>query len=319
MIRFVSVTLRAAALAACLGLVLPARADTPSADAAQGLFDEAKALLGAGRASEACPKFEESQRLDPALGTSLNLADCYEKEGRLGVAWLTFRDAAAQARSGGHLDAAEVAEERGRDLAARLPKLVIDVRGAERTPGLSLQRNGSAVRREDFGQPVPAEPGTHHVLASAPGRESWVGSVVIGEAPNTTYIEVPELASLVRTHTPVPVEQSRPKRWDARRTAALAVGGVGLAGVVVGSVYGFTSIARGNDADEFCDGPRCRNPKGVRLRSDAQDAGTIATVAFAVGVLGAAGGTFLWLSAPASDAGTSVGVAPGGVSVRTLF
>src|SRR6478735_9605838 len=46
---------------------------------AEALFDEGRRLLAAARFAEACPKFAESQRLDSALGTLLNLGDCYEK------------------------------------------------------------------------------------------------------------------------------------------------------------------------------------------------------------------------------------------------
>ena len=44
---------------------------------AESLFREGKRLSSEKKFSEACPKFEESYRLDPGLGTLLNLATCH--------------------------------------------------------------------------------------------------------------------------------------------------------------------------------------------------------------------------------------------------
>jgi hypothetical protein len=54
--------------------------------------------LTEGRVSDACPKFEESHRLDPSGGTILNLALCHEKEGKLARSWSEFNEASAFAR-----------------------------------------------------------------------------------------------------------------------------------------------------------------------------------------------------------------------------
>ena len=65
---------------------------------AERLFNEAKLLVEHRNYTAACPKFAESQRLDPGVGTLLYLADCYQHTNRPASAWTTFRQAAVTAR-----------------------------------------------------------------------------------------------------------------------------------------------------------------------------------------------------------------------------
>ena len=85
-------------------------------NAAEALFREARALMEEGKYAEACPKFRDSQRLDPGVGTLLNLARCYELNGQTASAWSRYGEAAAAARDAGQ----EGREQHAREQAARL-------------------------------------------------------------------------------------------------------------------------------------------------------------------------------------------------------
>jgi outer membrane protein assembly factor BamD (BamD/ComL family) len=53
-----------------------ARADETPAHAAERLFNEGNALADVGNFAAACERYSESNRLEPAIGTQFNLADC---------------------------------------------------------------------------------------------------------------------------------------------------------------------------------------------------------------------------------------------------
>src|SRR5262249_22570772 len=123
----------AAAFASILSpLLLSMRAAhaQPAGAEAEVLFDEGRKEMAAGRLAGACALFEQSQKLEPATTTLLNLADCREKHGELATAWGLFLDAERATRSA--TDAAthrlhEVAKQRADKLEARVSNLTISV------------------------------------------------------------------------------------------------------------------------------------------------------------------------------------------------
>jgi hypothetical protein len=63
------------------------------------LFDKGRDLLKEGKVDEACAQFDESWRIERALGTQLNLANCREHQGKLVEAFELFEGAAELAAS----------------------------------------------------------------------------------------------------------------------------------------------------------------------------------------------------------------------------
>src|SRR5665213_1764373 len=62
-----------------------------SAATADVLFNDARAAMAAKKFDLACAKFRESNRLDPAVGTLFNLANCEAQRGQLVTAWTLYR------------------------------------------------------------------------------------------------------------------------------------------------------------------------------------------------------------------------------------
>jgi hypothetical protein len=332
-------SLAASAFSIALVVAPQARAQARDPAAAQALFDQGKKLMAAGKTGEACPKFVESERLDPGVGTLLNLAACYEASGRNASAWSTFLEGESAARAEGNADAARVARSRADALATQLSKVTINV-SHPNIPGLEVRRDDSVVGSAQWQVPIPSDPGIHHFRASAPGHKPWQSDVDLKGAGVTIEVDVPDLevlpvspaapVAMAAPAVPGPTPSAPPDASDntprassglgTQRILAIGAAGAGVAGIVVGTVFGLKSKSKHDDAAGHCNGSSC-DTVGVALRSDAISAGNVSTVAWIVGAAGLAGGAVLWFTAkPAKpQPSTELGLGVGTVLVRGAF
>lgn len=200
---------------ALLGLVLTtgrAHAEASAHDKAMAsqLFDDAERLFGSGKAIEACPKYGESYRLDPQLGTLLHLGECYAKAGKTAAAWVSFKDAVEVAVQKGDPREKKI-RDRLRQLETSMPKLVITV-PPNAPSDLEIRQDGEVVGHVVWGSPVPIDPGVHTISAKAYGRKPWIGNVQIAATATTFEVKIPELVQEAPSAgtpaaAPVPVAQ----------------------------------------------------------------------------------------------------------------
>ena len=170
---------RVAALLAASALGWCSRAGAEESDAAR-LFREGRALVVEGRFAEACPKLEQSQRLEPRLGTQLNIAFCNERLGELATAWRVFREAASTARQERDAERERFATSRADALAPRVPQL--RVRAALGADLPAIRVDDAPLPASDWGRELPLDPGEHRVTAASGGAEYWRTSVTLTEA-----------------------------------------------------------------------------------------------------------------------------------------
>ena len=90
---------------------------------------------------------------------------------------------------------------------------------------------------------------------------------------------------------------------SGRRTAAIVAGGVGVAGVVVGSILGALTWSHWDAAQRACPsggppGGRCTQDESRQKEAAVLREGNVATVAFVAGGVGIAAGAWLWFAAP---------------------
>lgn len=270
----------------------------PDAALAERLFEEGRGLVERGRAGEACPKFEESLRLDPGRGTLLNLAACYEAVGKLATALRTFRDVVVQARAAGDRRRLDAAAARAAELETRVPRLELRLGDGARPPGFVMTLDGSPISQAEAGD-LMVDPGQVVVAATAPGYRAFETRVTLQPDGGRTIITVPVLApepDVEPTSVRIVPGVSAPARTARRAPVGLAIAGGGA--VLAAGAAGLALSARASYRDAIAthcggDARACTLP-GLAAAAAARGRGDLATVGGVVAGLAVAGGVALW-------------------------
>jgi serine/threonine-protein kinase len=272
--------------------------------AAEALYEDAKTLLNQEKWQAALEKLLASQRLDPAIGTLLNIAYCYEKLDKTASAWASYNEVVGLASSTGDKQGrGERAAAAAKALEPKLARVVLRVPPESRVDKLELRRDGDLIDPGTWDTAIPTDPGMHAFEASAPGRVSWKSSIQVAPGPSTMTLSIPVLV--------VGASPSSPS--GAQRTAGIAVAGVGLAGVIVGAIFGGLTIAKKSAESAHCQkaDPHLCDATGVDLRSQALTFANVSNVGFAVGGAALVTGVALFFTAPKPDAAnTALQVSP---------
>ena len=293
--------------------------------AAKALFDQAQALIQQEHFAEACPKLQESNRLDPGIGTQFHLANCYERSGRIASAWAAFSEVAAHTRAKGEVERAKVAQQRAEALESRLPRLTVIVPEASKVSGLEIRRNGILVGAAQWGTPVPVDPGEVELTATAPGKQALRQTLRLEEgktsnyslptldldesaaAPAASATTAPQAAAPSATSpvAPASLPHDQPAAKSSNAPWIIALAGVGVVGAGLGTAFAVMAKSKYN---ESLSAGRCdtdnRNlcgSTGVELRNDARTKGDIATVSIIVGGAALAGAGIVWLASGSAE------------------
>jgi hypothetical protein len=307
---------------ASLASVPPAVAQTTDTRvAAESLFTSGRELMQAGKHREACQKFEASRRLEPALGTTLNLATCYEELGRTASAWAEFKGAAAEAQRLNDASRKAFALERAAALEPKLCRLRLHADD----PAMIVLRNGEVVDSGVLDNAIPVDPGSHEIEARATGKAPWKHTVVVDSPGVTVELRIPtDEADGTAGATPPPDAQASGKSSGAQRTLAWVSGGLGVAGIATGSVFGLLASSNWSKGKDTCaDPPYQCSRDGVSDGETAETQATLATVAFIVGGVGLGLSTVLFLTdtggSESASASAQVRLEPTRVVVQGRF
>jgi tetratricopeptide (TPR) repeat protein len=316
-------------LAAQVGMVglmpagtLLAQVNAPQKAAAEALFVEGRELLYNHEYEAACRRFEESQAVDPGVGTLLYLGDCYERLGRVASAWAMYREAFSAARAAGQADRSRVAQEHASKLEPKLSKLSVLVAPENRVAGFELTINGKPVADVLFGVPVPFDPGRYELVARAPGHGDWSTQVEVKANGQQTTAQVPALQSLspaaqaagqggaapsglAARELPAggvdPYESDRGQPLGRQAKIGLVVAGGGVVAVGTGLVFGTVASNKDDKAKAGCPSG-CVSQEAAYLNESARNWATAANVSYVIGALALTTGAILYFTDGSDDA-----------------
>jgi hypothetical protein len=267
--------------------------------AAEALFRSGQEAADQGEWALACERFEESQRLESAPGTLLNLARCREALGQLATAWKRYREVVDKLPEADARRAYALSRER--ELFPRVPKLTL-VR-PDTDEELQVLLGEVALSSAVFGVALPLDPGQVTVTVHARGREPWSVNLSLEEGAH-----VEQQLHLGHQSPSRPVQHDRvggeesdqgtsrgisPLGWTA-----LGVGAAGLAAGVFGLVW--SGVELGN-VSAHCDAVGKCDAEGIEAGDRGRVAVAMSIAGLSVGAVGVVAGLALRRPRKTSD------------------
>jgi hypothetical protein len=280
--------------------------DTVSAEA---VFQAGREAAVRGDYREACAKFAESQRLDPAPGTLINLGDCKEHLGLFASAWGYYREAADRLTGDKRVQGLEA---RMAAIAPRLSRLTLTL-----APGAPAEtritRDDVELGAASLGVAMPIDPGDHLIVVTAPKREPKRYSVTIVEAKAQVIQLSPGEAtpsSVAPSPTPLLPAPATGSGAGPGRVAGFVIGSLGIAGLVASGVTGVMTLQRKSAVEVDCPQQRCHTGAGLEAASQGKTLSLVSTVAFATGLVGVGVGVYLVVASSPRAAPAVVALGP---------
>jgi len=297
-------------------------ASAQDAATAGALFDKGVTDMQAGRFDSGCPAIEESQRMDPHPGTLFTLAECQAKWGKVASAVAHYQDYVAvvprlptdqQAR---HRERVAMANAQLAKLKPIVPTLTL-VLPASAPPGTTVTRNGVLLQGAALGLALPVDPGEYAIVTHLPSGEERsiklklalseakrVALELPATAPGPAAASTPAESPNAAPSAEKPAEGAPPTQASGSgrsRAPAYVAGGIGVAGVVLGSVTGILVLGKASTVKNDCNGTTCSSATGVNAADSGKSLAWVSDIGFGVGIVGLTTAAILLLSQPKAE------------------
>lgn len=279
---------------------------------ADKLFEEGRGYLQRKEYALACTAFEQSHQAEPAIGTQMNIALCYEQWGKLASSYRAYVEAERLAKAKKD-DRAKHARKKIDEIEPKLARLRVAIPPSADPYAIYLF-DDKEIEREDLVEERLLDAGKHTVEVRVAGSPPKLTTLTLqpGERKSVTP-DMPAAPVVAKPGGPAPVDQPRDKRKFYGGIGLISGGGVALG---IASFVALVARSDYNDAIAMCPSNVCQ----TRAAYDAtQDAITRANWMTAVSVAGLAmvgvGVYFVLTSKPKETVTAAPLVAPNTVGV----
>lgn len=255
-------------------LIAPSLAYAQATDIATRLLEEAKQLNQEGKLAEACPLLDRSYVHDAKDGVLFARADCWDqvnkiaKAAQLYAAYFRAYNRMTGTTKDNHAERAAIAEKRIEELTPRIPTIKFIWADAP-PPNTKIRVDGDEYPASTLESRLPLEPGPHEIVVQLPNEPERLRKVTLTEG-NSTIVDLtplppqktPDAISLDKLLAPDKLT-TRPVAVKPRNVADSTVDvgkisgfvglGLGAAGVVAGSIFGYWALQEKYTMDAHCD------------------------------------------------------------------
>jgi hypothetical protein len=315
-------------------------ASAPAAGSSKPISDEAKKEAGErfkrgvklqeeGNPEAAIIEFERAYQLAPNYRVLYNIGVIYRDRGDKANALRTFEKYLADGGS-------EIDAKRRKEVEAdvvRLRDVVAQVTLKVTPPGVEVTIDDNPVLPGQINQPILVNVGRRRFEATKEGYTSQSKFLTLAGGDKVVVeltlkeIKAQPATTVILSSAPPPPTAPPPPRSSAppaaptndgsgQRTAGYIIGGVGLAGLAAGSIFGLVARSKWSSVDGKCVKPAggtvriCPDSDSQDTAKSAQSMAAFSTFGFALGGVAVVVGASLLLSAP-SATGASASRAPG--------
>ena len=313
---------------ALIVLALAAIPASAQAQDAGALYKKGVAAMAAGKLTQACPMLEKSYEKEARLPTLFALAECENKQTKASSALEHYK--AYVERVGLASPADQQAESERRKTATAqiealektLPELTF-VMPTNAPDGTIVKLDG---RVAPFLSNVRVQPGEHTVILEVPdiGKVETKVTVATGDKKNVqltlpgkageptaaTAPPPPEPSKQDAAPPPPPVKEAPPPpAKPVNHTGAFIVGGIGVAGLAVGGVFGVMALGKSKTVEAHCLDVLC-DAEGKKAGDAGKTLGWVSTGGFAVGAILVGVSLYMLFSDSSSSSTKSASVTP---------
>ncbi|NUP06998.1 MAG: tetratricopeptide repeat protein [Polyangiaceae bacterium] len=288
-------------------------------------FKEGQALFQKKNFAAALEKFNLSYQTVPSPNSGLYIARCHAEMGHNKEAYLQYKRVVAEAEARvptepKYAPTLETAKTELQTTAGKLAIVTVQVNNA--APNATLRIGTTTIPQDQWGQPVPLDPGSIDVVLDT-----------VGSAPVTQRVDLrageQKTVSIGPAATTGPLPPPPPPRKESETElellpVSLAFAGVGVVGMGMFAVAGGMSLGTFSEAEDNC-------PNGAGCTNDLIDRGEreqlIANIGVIIGGVGLAVGTTVFIIDVANGGGSSdeaknpvnLAIGPGYVGVNGAF